>query len=112
MFIQRTQRKTFRTMKTTIEELRPIYVRKKERTRGHVFVVMLAYMITKYISNKISHLNYTRKFAIESLDKIQYLEYNFRGKIIKVNPTNLPKHTSEILDALDMKEFVAKKKYI
>jgi len=42
----------FRTMKTTLEELRPIYVRKEDRTRGHVFVVMLAYMITKYISEK------------------------------------------------------------
>jgi len=39
----------FRTMKTTMEEIRPIFVRKEKRTRGHVFVVMLAYMITKYI---------------------------------------------------------------
>ena len=100
----------FRTMKTTIEELRPIYVRKEKRTRGHVFVVMLAYMITKYISDKISHLGHTRKFAIESLDKIQYIEYGFKGKKIKTRPTNLPKHTQEILKALDMIENVAKKK--
>ena len=100
----------FRTMKTTIEELRPIFVRKEKRTRGHVFVVMLAYMITKYISDQISHLNYSRKFAIESLDKIQYLEYNFKEKKIKVKPTNLPKHTKEILTALNMTDYVAKKK--
>lgn len=100
----------FRTMKTTIEELRPIYVRKEDRTRGHVFVVMLAYMITKYISDKISHLNYTRKFAIDSLDKIQYVEYNFKGKTIKIRPVNLPKHTIEILEALNMQGKVAKKK--
>ena len=92
----------FRTMKTTMEELRPIYGRKEDRTRGHVFVVMLAYMITKYISDKISHLGYTRKFAIESLDKIQYIEYLFKGKKIKIRPTNLPKHTKEILNALNM----------
>jgi len=85
-------------------------VRKEKRTRVHVFVVMLAYMITKYISDKISHLNYSRKFAIESLDKIQYLEYNFKGKKIMVKPTNLPKHTKEILTALNMTEYVAKKK--
>lgn len=100
----------FRTMKTTLEELRPIYVRKEDRTRGHVFVVMLAYMITKYISDKISHLNYTRKFAMDSLDKIQYVEYNFKGKTLKVPPVNLPKHTREILTALDMREKVAKKR--
>lgn len=98
----------FRTMKTTMEELRPIFVRKEKRTRGHVFVVMLAYMITKYISDKINNLNYSRKFAIESLDKIQYLEYNFKGKKIKVKPTNLPKHTKEILTALNMIDYVAK----
>lgn len=102
----------FRTMKTTIEELRPIYVRKEERTRGHVFVVMLAYMITKYISDKINHLGYTRKFAIESLDKIQYVEYVFKGKQIKIRPTNLPKHTQKILQALDLTENVAKKKTV
>jgi len=38
----------FRTMKTTIENIRPIFVRKEQQTRGHVFVVMLAYMIVKY----------------------------------------------------------------
>jgi len=92
----------FRTMKTTMEELRPIYVRKEDRTRGHVFVVMLAYMITKYVSDKISHLGYTRKFAIESLDKIQYMEYLFKGKKMQIRPTNLPKHTKEILNALNM----------
>ncbi len=102
----------FRTMKTTMEELRPIYVRKEERTRGHVFVVMLAYMITKYISDKINHLNYTRAFAIESLDKIQYIEYNFKGKKLKLRPTNIPKHTQQILQALDMTEIVANKKTV
>lgn len=100
----------FRTMKTTMEELRPIFVRKEERTRGHVFVVMLAYMITKYISDKISHLDYTRKFAIESLDKIQYVEYLFKGRKINIRPKNLPLHTQKILKELDMTENVAKNK--
>ena len=50
----------FRTMKTTIEEMRPIFVRNEQRTKGHVFVVMLAYMIVKYLSNEIENLEYTR----------------------------------------------------
>lgn len=100
----------FRTMKTTIEELRPIFVRKEDRTRGHVFVVMLAYMVTKYISDKIQHLEYTRKFAIESLDKIQYIEYVFKENIIKTKPSKLPQHTCQILEALELTEKVAKKK--
>ena len=100
----------FRTMKTTIEELRPVFVRKEGRTRGHVFVVMLAYMITKYISDRVFSLGYTRKFAIESLDKIQYIEYNFKGAKIKVSPKNLHKHQNEILEAIGVKLNVAKKK--
>jgi len=51
------------------------------------------------------------KFAIESLDKMQYVEYNFKGKAIKVPPANLPKHTNEILEALGMQGKVAKKKF-
>lgn len=100
----------FRTMKTTIEEMRPIFVRKENGTKGHVFIVMLSYMITKYISDKIYDLGYTCKFAIESLDKIQFIEYDFKGKKIKIRPTNLQKHQEEILNALDMRTNVAKNK--
>lgn len=39
--------RAFRTMKTGLLEIRPVNVRKEERTRGHVFVVMLAYIITR-----------------------------------------------------------------
>jgi transposase len=35
----------FRTMKTGFLETRPIFVRKAKRTRGHVLIVMLAYLI-------------------------------------------------------------------
>ena len=35
----------FRTMKTECLEVRPVYVRKENRTRGHVFITMLAYKV-------------------------------------------------------------------
>jgi transposase len=34
-------------MKQSFEEVRPIYVRKKAQTRGHVFICMLAYIVIK-----------------------------------------------------------------
>ena len=37
----------FRTCKTGHLELRPIYVRKPGRTRAHVFVVMLSYLLVR-----------------------------------------------------------------
>lgn len=41
----------FRTCKTTFLDLRPIYVRTAPSTRGHVFVVMLAYLIVRELTN-------------------------------------------------------------
>ena len=43
----------FRTMKTGFLEVRPVYVRKAKRTRGHVFITMLAYMIIHEIRRLI-----------------------------------------------------------
>jgi len=93
----------FRTMKTTLEEIRPIYVRKEENTRGHVFVAMLAYMIIKYITDNLSELNYSRKYIFESLDKINYLQYVHQEKIINVVPENLLPCQQKILKALKIK---------
>lgn len=47
----------FRTSKTDHLELRPIYVRKESRTRGHVFVVMLAYRIIRRLKEYWKELN-------------------------------------------------------
>ena len=93
----------FRTMKTTLEEIRPIFVRKEENTRGHVFVVMLAYMIIKYITDALSELNYSRKYIFESLDKINYLQYVHEGEIINIVPEKLLPCQQKILDALKIK---------
>ena len=92
----------FRTIKTTLEEIRPIFVRKEKRTRGHVFVCMLAYLIVKYITDQTQDLEYTRKFIFESLDKIQYIEYNFSGQKIKTLPSEMDEHLKKILKSLDI----------
>jgi transposase len=93
----------FRTIKTTLEEIRPIYVRKEERTRGHVFVCMLGYLIIKYITDATQQLEYTRKFIFECLDKIQYIEYDFSGKKIKTLPSDMDEHFLKILESLNIK---------
>ena len=93
----------FRTMKTTLEEIRPLYLQKESRTRGHVFVVMLAYMIIKYVTDKLTELNYSRKFIFESLDKINYLQYNYENETLNTIPPNLLSHQEEIINALNLK---------
>jgi transposase len=42
-----TVERDFRTLKTGLLEVRPVFVRKEERTRGHVFCSMLALKITR-----------------------------------------------------------------
>lgn len=92
----------FRTMKTTIENIRPIYVRKEARTRAHVFIAMLAYLIIKYVTDKLKGLEYSRRFTIECLDKIAYLEYEHEGKTISIIPQKLSKEQNNILKMLNI----------
>ncbi|MGC8497873.1 MAG: IS1634 family transposase, partial [Thermoplasmata archaeon] len=60
----------FRTMKSDTIELRPIYVRKKPRTRAHVFIAMLSYTIEKYLEEKWKDLNITVEEGIHELMSI------------------------------------------
>jgi hypothetical protein len=46
--LQKVER-NFRTVKTTFLEIRPIFLRKAERTKAHVFVAMLALKITRQL---------------------------------------------------------------
>jgi len=60
----------FRTMKTAHLEVRPIHLRLAERTRAHVFVVMLAYMLTKELKKCWKDLNITVEEGIAALSRV------------------------------------------
>jgi transposase len=93
----------FRTIKTTLEEIRPIFVRKEKRTRGHVFICMLAYLLVKYITDNTQNLNFTREHIFKSIDQIQYIIYDFSGQKIKTLPSTLENHIQQIFDSLNIK---------
>jgi DDE family transposase len=57
----------FRESKTVHLELRPIYVRRTSRTRGHAFVVMLAYTLIKELATRWQPLDLTVKEGIDQL---------------------------------------------
>jgi transposase len=50
--LQKVER-NFRRLKTDFLEVRPIFVRKAKRTRGHVFMAMLALKITRLFEHKL-----------------------------------------------------------
>jgi transposase len=66
--------RAFRTMKTGYLEVRPIFVRKDDRTRGHVFVVMLAYLLEKEIESHWKNLEVTVAEGIDELGSIRATE--------------------------------------
>lgn len=92
----------FRTLKTTLENVRPIFVRSEESTKGHVFVASLAYMIIKYITDATADLGYSKKFIFETLDKINTLQYTYEGKKIEILPKNFLPQQSKILERLNI----------
>jgi transposase len=93
----------FRTMKTYLEQMRPIYVRKEETTRGHVFVAMLAYIIIKYIVNELKDLDYTKDHIFESLNSINLITAKVGEEEIKCLPDDLEKHQEAIIKRLGIK---------
>lgn len=60
----------FRTMKTGYLETRPIYLRNGKRTRGHVFVVMLAYKIIRVLRAAWKSLDLTVEEGVQELASI------------------------------------------
>jgi transposase len=64
----------FRTMKTGLLETRPIFVRKNKRTRGHVFIVMLAYLMVRELQRLWSEVNVTVEEGMLELSAITTLE--------------------------------------
>ncbi len=60
----------FRTSKTVELEMRPIHVRLESRTRGHAFVVMLAYRIVQVLAERWRHLDTTVGEGLGSLSHL------------------------------------------
>jgi hypothetical protein len=69
----------FRTSKTTHLEMRPIYVRTEEHTRGHVLVVMLAYLIRRELSKAWAALNVTVEEGLAQLATLCSMEIKVEG---------------------------------
>jgi transposase len=57
----------FRTCKTALLELRPVHVRKEASTRGHVVVVMLAYLVVRKLHEAWAKIDLTVEEGLEHL---------------------------------------------
>ena len=69
----------FRTCKTAHLETRPIYVRTAEHTRGHVLVVMLAYLIRREPSRAWTSSDITVEEGLHQLQTLSSIEIRVEG---------------------------------
>jgi len=76
----------FRTMKTDQLEIRPVNVRKEKRTRAHVFIVMLAYTLSKHLREKWMDLDITVEEGIQELSTICTIETHVGSTIYNQIP--------------------------
>ena len=78
--------RAFRTMKTSHLELRPVFVKKKTSTQGHVFVVMLALILQRELENAIKNMDLTVQEAIDELGAIRMQEVQLGDVVIQNIP--------------------------
>ena len=95
--------RAFRLFKTGHLELRPVYVRKEESTRGHVLVVMLSLLIRKHLEECWRGFNVTVEEGLDALGHICRQKILIDDKVtMKVipSPTGL---CSKLFAAADVK---------
>ena len=89
----------FRTEKSLLE-IRPIFLRLASRTEGHVFVVMLAYKIIRYLALAWKEIGVTIEEGIAELDSICLCEIKPANSLpIQIIPKPRPL-AQKLLDAL------------
>ena len=93
----------FRTSKTVELELRPIHVRLATRTRGHAFVVMMAYRIVKELSIRWQNMNLTVQEGIDELATLCANEVLLDGAV-QFNQIPEPRESvKRLLDAANVR---------
>lgn len=94
--------KAFRTMKTAHLEIRPVYVRKEESTRGHAFVVMLAYLLQRHLERCWVDMDLTVEEGIDELGSLRTQKI----KVGSVTCQNIPQpdvRCRALLEAADVR---------
>ena len=108
--LQQVER-NFRTVKTTFLELRPIFVRKANRTKAHVFVAMLALKITRQFEDRLRQAfgaigqtddAITPDDALLALGRLTYLYTTDRTGERQAHLPRPDPQQSKILDALGL----------
>jgi hypothetical protein len=93
----------FRTMKTGLLEVRPVFVRTEANTRGHVLVVMLAYLIARELKRCWAEMDLTVTEGLEALNRLCTVKLTIKGGGSCLRQPDLDRQTKKILQALKVK---------
>ena len=89
----------FRTSKTNHLEARPIYVRKAKRTRGHLLVLMLGYLLVQELSRCWRSLDITVEEGLDELKTLCTTQVIVKGKPLLHNVPQPRDSVASLLDA-------------
>ncbi len=93
----------FRTCKTTHLEMRPVYVlyvQTEESTRGHVLVVMLAYLVVRELSRQWASFDMTVQEGLSQLSMLCAMEMRVNNSITCLKLPKPCEQTLKLLEAL------------
>jgi transposase len=89
----------FREMKMEQLELRPLHVRSKTSTRAHVFVVMMAYMITRELERLWKEMSLTVREALHSLNTLTVNYIKIPTGLVMVKVPQASEQNAKLLKA-------------
>jgi hypothetical protein len=92
--------RNFRTLKTGLLELRPIFLRKENRTRGHALVSFLALKLARELDRRLAPLGLTVEDGLERLKAIRLVRLGNSELELWRLPASYPRAQSEVLEAL------------
>ena len=90
----------FRTLKTGLLALRPIFLRKEGRTRGHALVCLLALKLARELDRRLAPLGLTVEDGLERLKAVRLVRLGNSEVELWRLPTSYPRAQSEVLEAL------------
>jgi transposase len=92
----------FRLLKSSLD-VRPMWHRRADRTRGHVFVAMLSLLLLEEFQRRIQNLDTTIEAAIDALNNIQLTNLKIGNAVVRKLPGKLRPDQSAILNALKLR---------
>ena len=90
----------FRTLKTGLLELRPVFLRKERRTRGHALVCLLALKLARELDRRLAPLGLTVEDGLERLKAVRLVRLGDSEMDLWRLPTSYPAAQTEVLAAL------------